>query len=402
MKRLFIVLFVIVSFLIVGCEKQLEEPLCNKPYFEYMKEQCCLDANDNRICDKDETQEGDVVEEDEQPVVTVSQEEFIKGFMNNVVAVKTDYGNGSGFFMDNEGYVITNHHVIRGYENGEKNVTVKSYDGGHSSNYNAKVIGYDYAHDIAVLKVDSKRKWNIFPLAEDVRVGDNVYALGSPFDYEFSVSKGIISAKNRPGLYDETITDYFQTDTPINFGNSGGPLVNEKGEVVGLNTWKIGLIAEGMGFALDSKKVKEIYQNIRNVADIFYNPEWDTIINKNFNGKINIFIKEFKITWDPQGGGKGRFVSFNYIAQNKDSIEHSICFDTKIMKGGVIISNQLLEEKIKLTAGMQKADAEQIFVKTGFTGERSNYHFIITSRDCETKELYSISLMKKAYYEETE
>lgn len=405
MKRWFFVFLVVGLFVLSGCaEKEVvEESLCNKPYFEYMKGQCCLDSNDNQICDKDETKEEELVEEEEE-VIVGSQEEFIKGIMNNVVKIETNYGVdlGSGFFIDEEGYVLTNYHVIYGYEDGERNVTVKSYDSGHSSDYLARVLGYDYAHDLAVLKIDSKREWKTFPFAETVRLGDTVYALGSPFDYEFSASKGIISGKNRPGLNDKDLEEYFQTDAAVNFGNSGGPLVNEKGEVVGLNTFGVApWWSEGLNFALDSKKAKEIYQNIRYVADLFGNLEWGAVINKNFNEKMNIFLKEIKVRWDGLIE-EGYLVSFDYIAQNKDSVEHNICFEIKIMKGGVIVSNQMLDEKIKLTAGMQKLGAEQIIVNSKFEGECSNYHFEITSMDCESKEVYSRNIMKNEYYKRIE
>ncbi|MBU4502921.1 MAG: trypsin-like peptidase domain-containing protein, partial [Nanoarchaeota archaeon] len=299
-----LVLFGILALILLsGCAEK--EPLCKTPYFEYKTGECCLDKDSNQICDKDETnkepdkQTTEFKDGTKEAIVKTSQEEFIKNLMNSVVTIETDYGGGSGFFIDKEGYVITNHHVIQGYEDGEKNVTVKSYDSGHSSNYKAKVIGYDYAHDIAVLKVDSKRDWKYFNFADIIKVGDIVYALGSPLEFDFSVSKGIISAKNREGINDKNVKDYLQTDAPINPGNSGGPLANEDGKVVGVNTWKRGF-AEGLGFALESNKISEVYNNIRYIEGIYGIPKLNKISQEDFNEKIKIFVPEFRILWDKQ------------------------------------------------------------------------------------------------------
>lgn len=399
MKKLLLLFFIIGIILLNGCVKQksTEESLCNEPYIEFMKGQCCLDSNDNQICDTDETieKEEPQMEEVEKTPVGGSKEEFIRNLMNNVVTIKTDISGGSGFFVDNEGYVITNHHVIKGYEDGEKDVSVISYDSGHSSTYNAKVIGYDYSHDIAVLKVDSKRDWKYFNFADTIKIGDVVYALGSPLEFDFSASKGIISAKKREH---RGIKNYLQTDAPINPGNSGGPLVNEDGKVVGLNTYKrVRIDVEGLGFSLDSEKIQEEYLNIRYVADTYNFPQLNRIIQKYFNEKIKISVSEFRILWDKQNG-KGNFLSFDYNAQNKDSIEHDICFNIKIIHGGLIILDEQLDEKLKLNVITYKTSSEPIIVNSKFEGD-GNYYFEVTSLDCNTKEVYSKSFLSKAYYQ---
>ena len=137
---------------------------------------------------------------------------------------------GSGFIIDEKGIVITNNHVIQGAEdvfvrvNGEKNIK-------------AKVIGADPGMDLAVLQIESDQKFTPvkFGDSDTARIGDWVIAIGNPFGLGGTVTAGIISARNRSiGL--SRYEDYIQTDASINQGNSGGPLFNMDGDVVGINT----------------------------------------------------------------------------------------------------------------------------------------------------------------------
>ncbi len=136
---------------------------------------------------------------------------------------------GSGFFISDDGYVVTNNHVI----DGEESVTVITDDG---TEYNAKVIGSDDRTDLALLKVDAKTTFTYVKFAADEpRVGDWVVAVGNPFGLGGTVTAGIISAHGRnigAGPYD----DFLQIDAAVNRGNSGGPAFDLKGEVVGINT----------------------------------------------------------------------------------------------------------------------------------------------------------------------
>ena len=137
---------------------------------------------------------------------------------------------GSGFVISEDGIVITNNHVIQGSEGIIVRFTNKK-------EYNAKLIGTDPVSDIAVLQIQSKEKFKPVPLADSskARVGDWVLAIGNPFGLGGTVTAGIISAINRDiniGRYD----NFIQTDASINQGNSGGPLFNMDGEVVGINT----------------------------------------------------------------------------------------------------------------------------------------------------------------------
>ncbi len=164
---------------------------------------------------------------------------------------------GSGFIIDARGIVVTNNHVIRGAEdifvrvNGDKD-------------YKAKVIGSDSGMDLAVLKIDSNDKFVPVKLGDSdlARIGDWVIAIGNPFGLGGTVTAGIISARNRSiGL--SRYEDYIQTDASINQGNSGGPLFNMNGEVIGINTAILGQSGSiGIGFAIPSNSAKKVISQL--------------------------------------------------------------------------------------------------------------------------------------------
>ena len=154
---------------------------------------------------------------------------------------------GSGFIIDKKGIVVTNNHVIEGAED-----IIVSVNG--STEYKAKVIGKDPYMDLAVLQIESKEKFKpvSFGDSDKARVGDWVIAIGNPFGFGGTVTSGIISARHRDirlTRYD----DFIQTDASINQGNSGGPLFNLEGEVIGINTAIVGQAGSiGIGFAIPS------------------------------------------------------------------------------------------------------------------------------------------------------
>jgi serine protease Do len=170
---------------------------------------------------------------------------------------------GSGFVIDPSGIVITNNHVI-----GEANdITVNFNDG---TKLKAEVIGKDPKTDIAVLRVKSDKPLKFVKFGEDqkARVGDWVVAIGNPFGFDSSVSAGILSARNRrinSGPYD----NFIQTDAAINRGNSGGPLFNMQGEVIGINTAIIspsgGSI--GIGFAVPASTAVPVIEQLRSFGE---------------------------------------------------------------------------------------------------------------------------------------
>ena len=164
---------------------------------------------------------------------------------------------GSGFIIDRNGTVVTNNHVIQGAED-----ILVSVNG--SKEYKAKVIGTDPYMDLAVLKIDSDEKFIpvSFGDSDKARVGDWVIAIGNPFGFGGTVTSGIISSRNRDiGLtrYD----DFIQTDASINQGNSGGPLFNMDGDVIGINTAILGQSGSiGIGFAIPSSSAKKVINQL--------------------------------------------------------------------------------------------------------------------------------------------
>ncbi|MEP7084443.1 MAG: DegQ family serine endoprotease, partial [Betaproteobacteria bacterium] len=138
-------------------------------------------------------------------------------------------GLGSGFIVSADGVILTNAHVVAD----ASVVTVKLTD---KREYKAKVVGFDRASDVAVLKIEAKDLPTVrFPAADEVKVGEWVLAIGSPYGFENTVTAGIVSAKSR-SLPDGSYVPFIQTDVAVNPGNSGGPLFNMKGEVIGINS----------------------------------------------------------------------------------------------------------------------------------------------------------------------
>ncbi len=170
------------------------------------------------------------------------------------------YAVGSGFIVDPSGYIVTNKHVIAR----ASRITVRLDSGEELS---AKVIGSDDETDIAVLKVDFDKPLPFLKFGDSDKseVGDWVLALGSPFGLEKTVTAGIISQKGRETPYSSVFQKFIQTDAAINQGNSGGPLVNMDGEVIGVNS-QIATSnggSSGIGFALPSTATSYVYRQIR-------------------------------------------------------------------------------------------------------------------------------------------
>jgi serine protease Do len=173
---------------------------------------------------------------------------------------------GSGFFIDENGLVVTNFHVIREAVKGGGDIMVVTTD---SSRYSASVKGYDEATDIALLEIklpDKKPPVAKLGDSDKIRVGEWAIAVGSPYGLDHTVTLGIISAKSRGGL-DGEYDDYLQTDAAINLGNSGGPLINTSGEVIGINTLIIAK-GQGLGFAIPVNILKEIMPQLRDYGRV--------------------------------------------------------------------------------------------------------------------------------------
>lgn len=165
---------------------------------------------------------------------------------------------GSGFFVSEDGYIVTNNHIVRGQDF----FTVKLHDG---RSFKAKLTGADPASDLAILKIEQDEKFPFLKFAsgKNVRVGHWAIAIGAPFNLEHTVTAGIVSHKKRAvglNLYE----NYIQTDASINPGNSGGPLLNLKGEVIGVNDFILSPAGGniGLSFAIDGDMAKKICRQL--------------------------------------------------------------------------------------------------------------------------------------------
>jgi serine protease Do len=175
---------------------------------------------------------------------------------------------GSGFIISPDGYILTNNHVIEGASKVQVHYGADE-NGNGGRTVEAKIIGRDPATDIALLKIDAGgQALPTVPLGDSdrIRKGDWAIAIGNPFQFENSLTVGVISAKGRSlGISDQTrsFENFIQTDAAINFGNSGGPLMNIAGEVVGINTAIRGGGAQGLGFATPVNTAKRLLPQLK-------------------------------------------------------------------------------------------------------------------------------------------
>jgi len=193
--------------------------------------------------------------------VPQGMEDFLEQFGGQSQQPREQRGEGSGFILSSDGYIVTNNHVVADADQ----VQILLSDG---RTFKARVVGTDSTTDVAVVKIDAKGLPTL-PVGNDeaTRIGDWVLAVGNPLGLDFTVTAGIISAKGRgteirmPGNAGGfSISDFIQTDAAINPGNSGGPLVNVRGEVIGLNTAiasQTGFYS-GYGFAIPISLVKAV------------------------------------------------------------------------------------------------------------------------------------------------
>jgi len=170
-------------------------------------------------------------------------------------------GAGSGFIIDREGYILTNHHMI----DAAQRITVTLADG---RVFRAQVVGTDPAVDVALLKIPGSHDLPEAPLgnSDELRVGEWVCAIGNPLGYVHSVTVGVVSFIGRK-LFDPSLDDYIQTDAAINFGNSGGPLINARGQVIGINA-AISSRASNIGFAVPINQAVGILPQLKTTGHV--------------------------------------------------------------------------------------------------------------------------------------
>lgn len=172
-------------------------------------------------------------------------------------------GIGTGFIISEDGYIVTNQHVVN---NAEK-ITVKLE--GKTEGVPAQIVGQDYELDLAVLKIKGNG-YQTLPLGDSdkMRVGESVIAIGEPYGLDHTVTTGVVSAKGRPiTIEDRNYKNLIQTDAAINPGNSGGPLLNMAGEVIAINT-AVNAQAQGIGFAIPINTAREVLDDLKSGNNI--------------------------------------------------------------------------------------------------------------------------------------
>lgn len=196
-------------------------------------------------------------------------DEFFRRFFPDMPEIPLEQQRnalGSGVIVDPKGYIVTNNHVVAGFDR----IVVKLSDGKEFTSKHVKVVGRDEKTDLAVIKVETDRPLPAisFGRVEDIKVGDWAIAVGSAFGLQSTVTVGVISAKGRSGIplpEGPSYQDFIQTDASINPGNSGGPLVNIRGELIGINSAIRSPVGAnvGIGFAVPVDMVKSVTDQLR-------------------------------------------------------------------------------------------------------------------------------------------
>ena len=174
--------------------------------------------------------------------------------VESVVIVSTNVGQGTGFIINEEGYLVTNYHVVEG----ATIAGIYTFDG--EGPYQLELIGANSLMDIALLKIDGNFDKIELGDSDDIQIGEKVIAIGNPYGLQFSATSGSVSQIHREGP--NKLDIYIQIDAAINPGNSGGPLINKQGKVIGIINFKISGNAEGLGFALESNYIKDAVNEI--------------------------------------------------------------------------------------------------------------------------------------------
>lgn len=231
-------------------------------------------------------------------------------------------GLGTGFIVSNDGYIVTNEHVA-GDKYESCYVTLEN-----GTSYTGNVVWSDSNIDLSIIKISANElKFVNLGNSDELKITQSVYAIGNPIGFEFqrTVTSGIVSGLDRVVKLEEDTTNYMedliQTDATINPGNSGGPLINEKGEVIGINTVKI-TSAEGIGFAIPINIIKPVIEEIKN------NPDYQT-------ATLGVFAYDQKIIpYIKQDLGITRsFENGIYVAQ---VVRNSPAYKAGIKEGDII------------------------------------------------------------------
>ncbi len=191
--------------------------------------------------------------------VAIPTNPFFKHFFDIPDGMQTERSLGSGFFLTESGFIVTNYHVVANVDR----IVIKLID---SSSHQALMIGYDKKSDLALLKIDTKRKNQSIEIGDssNISVGDIVYAIGNPFGFSATLTSGVVSSANQK-IESKNNVSRIQTDAAINPGNSGGPLLDIMGKVIGVNQMiysdKGGSV--GIGFAIPINYAMQVIERIK-------------------------------------------------------------------------------------------------------------------------------------------
>lgn len=262
---------------------------------------------------------------------------------------------GSGVLVSEDGYILTNNHVVSQVQN----ISVGLWDGRFAI---AQVVGNDPETDLAVLKIDLSGL-PAAPLAEDtsVRVGDVVLAIGNAFGLSHTVTMGIISATGRNDLRSVLYEDFIQTDAAINAGNSGGALINYRGEVIGINTRNLDQVqgAQNIGFAIPIAMAKDVMQQI--------------VENGNVRrGSIGALFSDLPLSLQTDGSSVRRGI------QVRDVTPNGPAWSAGIRAGDILLSID----------GVEVDDARALLLMLAQRQPGSRVEFQV-QRDSETFETYA-------------
>ena len=237
--------------------------------------------------------------------VTSNNNGYYYGF--GMPTTSTATGTGTGVVITEDGYIVTNAHVIYDSEYGaglSEKITVHMND---DNSYEAEVIGYDTDCDLAVLKIDATGLTSAeFGDSDGLMLGESVIAIGNPlgFDLKNTVTSGIVSGLNRNITINDKAMNLIQTDTAINSGNSGGPLINKYGQVIGINSSKMSASygeasIEGIGFAIPSNETSKIIDDLMSYGYVTGKPQLGIScqdvtenVSRMYNMPVGVYITE--------------------------------------------------------------------------------------------------------------
>ena len=314
-----------------------------------------------------------------------SIEDFIFGRTNR----RPQIGSGSGVIISSDGYIITNHHVIETAED----IQVTTND---NQSYNAKIIGSDEQNDIALLKIDTSDElpYAVFGDSDSTQIGEWVLAVGNPFNLTSTVTAGIISAKSRSlDPTGRTTQSYIQTDAAVNPGNSGGALINNKGDLIGLNPdiqTQTGSYV-GYSFAVPSNIAKKVIEDILEYGMVQYGflGVTGTSLNSFRAKELEVLDTEgFYINGiDKESGAKTAGIKIGDIIKDIDGIKISKFSDLK----GYLNTKRpddIVEINLK-----RDDESRKIMVKLN-SNERINFYLIGILKNMNPEDLKKKNLDK--------